>query len=203
MSRSIRARTERDSFHRRDLPSSTYAILGLLTFGEMSGYDLGKLVDRTVGHFFSPAKSQIYSELRRLVARGYANERRVEQQDRPDKSLYRITPKGERALRGWLESPEVEPTTVRMPFLLKLFFAAYLPHESLLAQVKEVQRQARETLDDLGQLEREIGGREEFFFPNLVLQFGQAHCRARIRWTEKVLREVEARARRQERQKGD
>lgn len=193
-SRSARSPKSSDS---RDLPSSTYAILGMLTFGEMSGYDLGKLVDRTVGHFFSPAKSQIYSELRRLVAHGWATERRVEQQDRPDKRLYRISSKGERALRAWLESPEVEPTSVKMPFLLKLFFGGYLPHETLLGQVKEAQRQAKEDLDGMRQLEREMGDKAEMFFPNLVLQFGMAHNRSRVRWTEQVLKEIEARGRQQ------
>lgn len=197
MSRAIVSRSSATSSDGRDLPSSTYAILGLLTFGETSGYDLGKLVDRTVGGFFSPAKSQIYSELRRLVGRGWATERLVEQEDRPDKRLYRITAKGERALRAWLESPEVEPTTVKMPFLLKLFFGAYLPHETLLAQVKEALRQARETLEGMRRLEAEFGSDTEMFFPNLVLQFGLAHFRAQTRWTERVLRDVEAREREQ------
>lgn len=176
-----------------DLPSSTYAILGLLTFGEMSGYDLSKLVDRTVGHFFSPAKSQIYSDLRRLMGHGYATERRVEQQDRPNKRLYKITPKGERALRTWLERPDDEPTTVKMPFLLKLFFSAHLSRESLVAQVQEQQRQAREDREQLRQLEREMAGKDEMFYPYLVLQFGLAYTRSRLRWLQDVLRQIGAR----------
>ena len=78
-----------------ELPSTGYALLGLLTFGEKSGYDLGKFVNETIAHFFfNPAKSQVYAELRRLVARGYATEREVAQRDRPDKRLYAITPTG-------------------------------------------------------------------------------------------------------------
>ena len=77
------------------MPANAYAILGLVSFEEMSGYDLKQFADRSIQHFFwSPSVSQIYSELRRLESMGYVAERRVEQQMRPDKRLYRITARG-------------------------------------------------------------------------------------------------------------
>ena len=76
------------------LPTTAYAVLGLLTFGEMSGYDLKRMANQSIRYFFwSPASSQIYSELRRLKSLGYATEREVAQERRPDKRLYQITPK--------------------------------------------------------------------------------------------------------------
>ena len=49
------------------LPTTSYVILGLLTLREMSGYDLKQLINKSITHFYwSPAKSQIYGELRRL-----------------------------------------------------------------------------------------------------------------------------------------
>lgn len=176
------------------LASTSFAILGLLTFGEMSGYDVGKLVNRTVGHFFSPAKSQIYSELRRLVGLGFATERKIQQEDRPNKRLYRITGEGEQALRQWLESVDVEPPVYKIPFLLKLFFAAHMPHETLIAQVKEELRQSREVLEGFEELEREMQDKDEMFFPYLVLQAGLAHNRSQVDWAEKVLAELEHRS---------
>ena len=83
----------------RTLPATSYAILGLLTFGEMSGYDLMKLAAQSVAYFWTPAKSQIYGELKRLVEAGFATAREVAQHQRPDKRLFRITPEGEWALR--------------------------------------------------------------------------------------------------------
>ncbi len=177
-----------------ELTSTSYAILGLLTFGETSGYDLAKLVNRSVGHFFSPAKSQIYSELRRLVSVGYATERKIQQEDRPNKRLYRITGKGERALREWLESVDVEPPVYKIPFLLKLFFAAHMSRETLLTQVKEELRQSREVMEGFEQLGRELRDRrQELFFPYLVLSAGLAHSRAHVQWAEQVLAELEER----------
>ena len=67
------------------LSTTSYAILGLLTFDTMSGYDVLKLVEQSIGHFWSPAKSQVYSELRRLAGAGLATEEVVAQEPRPNK----------------------------------------------------------------------------------------------------------------------
>src|SRR5919106_3112715 len=88
-------------------PTTSYAVLGLLTFGEMSGYDITKVAEQSIGFFFTPAKSQIYSELRRLVSLGYSTEREVEQDRLPDKRLYRITERGRRGPRGGVGNPAV------------------------------------------------------------------------------------------------
>src|SRR5687768_15535792 len=107
-----------------ELPATSWAILGMLTFGTKSGYDLSKMVAQSIGHFFSPAKSQIYSELRRLVDLGFADVEHVNQTARPNKRLYSITPEGRRELTNWLETSEVEPESIKSPFLLKMFFGA-------------------------------------------------------------------------------
>ncbi len=175
-----------------DLSGTTYAILGLLTWGEMSGYDLGKLIDGTIAHFFfKPAKSQIYAELRRLVANGLATEREVVQDARPDKRLYAVTSRGRKALRRWLEAAEAGPEVIRSPLCLKVFLGGLMDRETLMTQVKEARRQALEALAKFRNHEREIAGRDEFFFPNLVLQRGIAHERASIRWATDVLKKLE------------
>lgn len=178
-----------------DLPDTAYGVLGLLTFGEMSGYDLMKLVHRSIGFFWSPAKSQIYSELRRLVSVGYATERRVRQEDRPDKRLFLITPMGERALRDWLEGSEVAPDTVKSPLLLKLFFAHLMDGEVLMTQLKAVRQEYQERLAEFRRIEGEIAGREEAFFPYLTLKAGLAYAQAGTRWLDEVMRELEQRER--------
>jgi len=177
---------------RPDLPATTYAILGLLTWGEMSGYDIGKLIDGTIAHFFfNPAKSQIYAELRRLVGEGFATEREVAQDSRPDKRLYVVTPKGRKALRRWLDGSEAGPEVFRSPLCLKVFLGEQMDPGTLAVQVKEARRQAQESLAEFRTHEREIAGRAEFFYPNFVLQRGIAHERATIRWASDVLKALE------------
>jgi PadR family transcriptional regulator AphA len=175
------------------IPTTSYAVLGLLTFGEMSGYDVTKVAEQSIGFFFTPAKSQIYSELRRLVSLGYATEREVEQDRRPDKRLYRITDRGRRALREWLETAEMESAEIKSPFLVKVFFGAHMSRDALLAQVKEMRRRDAEQLQVLKQIETMIKDQDEMFFPNLTLRCGLAHTRAVIRWEDEVIRELERR----------
>lgn len=163
----------------------------MLTFGARSGYDLSKMVEQSIGHFFSPAKSQIYAELRRLVTLGFADVEHVNQTVRPNKRLYSITPKGRTELREWLETSDVEPDSIRSPFLLKMFFGALISPEVLIGQVKQAHEQAQMELKVLEDLEAEIRGNPEFFYPNLVLRFGLAHNRASVAWTEQVLLELE------------
>ena len=182
----------------KDIPTTSYAILGLLTFGEMSGYDLNRLADQSIRYFFwSPARSQVYGELRRLASLGYATEREVQQETRPHKRLYQITAEGERALRAWLERPALEPDVRKSTFLLRVFFGSRTPLSTLIAQLEERQRQAHETLSQFQAIEQRIKDSDRFFFPYLTLKSGMAHVRAVLQWTEEALEELKERESRQ------
>ncbi|HWQ02758.1 MAG TPA: PadR family transcriptional regulator, partial [Gaiellaceae bacterium] len=66
----------------RPATSTEVAVLGLLTGGEQSGYDLLRSAERSVGFFWTPAKTQLYAILKKLVDHGYATARHVRQTDR-------------------------------------------------------------------------------------------------------------------------
>lgn len=117
------------------------AVLGLLTRGELSGYDLQREAESVGGFFWAPTKSRIYAVLPTLVDRGYATSREVLQTGRPNKQLYTITESGRDVVQGWLEEPPVfEPE--RAPLLLKLYFGDLLPPEKLLEHVHALKTQA-------------------------------------------------------------
>src|SRR5437870_5625902 len=103
------------------LTTTEVAILGVLTWGPLSGYDLKKAIDSSVGYFWGPAKSQIYAVLPRLEDAGFATTRKVPQSHRPDKTIYRITPAGRAALKSWIEDTPPPPDPDRNPLLLKIF----------------------------------------------------------------------------------
>lgn len=169
------------------LSTTSYAVLGLLTFGEMSGYDVLKMSERSVGHFWSPAKSHVYTELRRLAGLGLASEKDVRQEQRPDKRLYAITAAGQSALESWLAGAAVEPDQVRSPFTLRVFFGHLVPSALLVAQVAEVRRTAELKLAELRTTEAEIKDKPELFYPYLTLKAGLVHTEATILWADEVL----------------
>jgi PadR family transcriptional regulator AphA len=169
------------------LSDTEYAVLGLLTFGARSGYELDKLTRRSIGYFWRPAKSKIYAILPRLVGRGLARATQVAQDKRPDKQVYAITRAGERALEEWLTSPEPAAGVARDGLLLKLFFGRHAHGAALREQVVARKRAAERKLGELEEIERTID-RDEDFFPYLTLLHGLETSRATIAWTERVLK---------------
>ena len=173
----------------RPLRNTSFALLGLLSFGEMSGYDLKRLADRSIRYFYwSPASSQIYAELRRFAELGYVTEREVEQARRPDKRIYRITESGLAALREWLSEGDAGPVVVKNPLLLRIFFGIHAPLERLVERTEQERRRSLEVLETLRESERECRGLPGSLFTYLTIAQGIAVVRARADWADEALR---------------
>jgi DNA-binding PadR family transcriptional regulator len=174
------------------LSTTEFAVLGLLSFGERSGYEMKKAAERGVGYVWTAAKSHIYAVLPRLVEGGYATTRRVTQQRRPDKQVYKITRKGERAFMEWLEAP-IEERGARSPFLLKLFFGGLMSKEALVAHIERRRAEVVQTLEEYREIEGRIRDDPHSYYGYVTLRWGLAQARAWIRWADGILRELEER----------
>ncbi len=103
--------------------SLRYAILGFLTIRPLSGYDIKRFFNASVRHFWTADQAAIYRTLAELEGDELVGHERVEQQTRPDRKEYHITPLGVQAFDAWVAQPA--PTVARRePLLLKLFFAS-------------------------------------------------------------------------------
>ena len=167
------------------------ALLGLLTRRERSGYDLVKAADQSVGFFWTPARSQLYALLPKLVERGLLKARRIEQDKRPDKTLYGITPAGRKALREGLMQPS--PPVNRNPFELRVFFGEHLPVGAVRRMIEARRDASREHLAELEEIERRPGVVDDTY-PYLTLLSGKEDAKATIRWAEQALRIMDERA---------
>ena len=160
------------------LTTTEYAVLGLLAFGERSGYDLARAADRSIVFIWTPSRSQIYKVLPRLVAGGLATSRAVEQERRPDKALYRVTPAGIRVLRAWIDDIDADPSGGSSVFLLKVLFGGFTEPESAAAQLRAYR--------DYEEIERNPSP-ERTIFGLFALQHGIAHARATTEWADRAL----------------
>lgn len=118
----------------RALPATSWAVLGLLSFGEeLSGYDLKKWSDWSLRFFYwSPSFSQIYSELKRLEKAGYASSRMVAQETGTrDKRVYRITDEGLAAVTAWAREAPVDPPVLKHGPMLRLWLGHLLEPEQM------------------------------------------------------------------------
>ncbi|MCR5830157.1 MAG: PadR family transcriptional regulator [Lachnospiraceae bacterium] len=98
-----------------------HGILGLLNYGEMSGYEIKSVFEDSLKHFWQAQTSQIYRELQVLEKNGWISATHVAQEGRPDKNILSITDEGRAELMNWLEG-ETESSVMRNPMLMKVFF---------------------------------------------------------------------------------
>lgn len=167
------------------LTTTEAAILGLLGARPMSGYDLRKEAERSVGYFWAPAKTQIYATLPKLVEGGYATPRKVTQETRPDKIVYELTSSGREALREWIAKAPLEAGHGRNVILLKLFISDVGDIEALLPQLAERRAEAERLLKELGALE-EAGRGDVEPFQRLTRRFGFLYAEAVLRWSDEA-----------------
>jgi PadR family transcriptional regulator AphA len=171
------------------LTATEAAVLGLLTSGPLSGYDLKKRAEGGVGYFWDPAKSQIYAVLPRLVEAGHATSRKVAQSQRPDKLVYRITARGRNALKEWIElAPALD--SARNLLLLKVFYGDLADRNAVLAHVRERRREAEQLKAELDEMEAEAARCERDLFPSLTRSYGRHWADAVIRWSREVERKL-------------
>jgi PadR family transcriptional regulator AphA len=176
--------------------SLEYAILGFLNYGPHSGYDLKKVFDISVQHFWSADQSQIYRTLSRLENKGLAEMEVVEQDDRPDRKVYRITETGQEELRRWLTTP-LPSKAMRSAPLIQVFFAAQLSDEEILAIFERWAERARELLaryDQIPQQSAEYenmnGTPRDSFFWMLTLELGTKSAQVQLEWFESVIQRI-------------
>jgi DNA-binding PadR family transcriptional regulator len=176
--------------------SLEHAILGFLNYHPYSGYDLKKIFDNSVRHFWSADQSQIYRTLARLTDQGYAEVEKVPQEDRPDRKVYHITGAGQAKLRRWISGPPPlgEP---RSAPLIQVFFAGQLSDEEALEKFEGYAAIMRAMLEQYAQapaqivaFHQEINSPREEFFWNLTLENGMRNMRANLEWAESVIQRI-------------
>jgi PadR family transcriptional regulator, regulatory protein AphA len=122
----------------RRTATTANAILGLLALRkEWSTWELTTQLRRNMRFFWPRAESQIYEEVKSLVTRGWARDRRT-YVGRRGRTSYTITAEGKRALKSWLATPP-KPTSLECEPLLRVFLADYatpVQLETALAQVR-------------------------------------------------------------------
>lgn len=161
------------------------AVLGLVAFGEASGYDLARTAARSIGHMWAPSRSQIYKVLPRLVAAGYARSREVEQRGRPDKALYRITRAGRAALSAWIATVEPEPAGGTGVFLLKVFLGWAGSPQAVLAQLAAYRALLERRLAEFEEIDAGLAA-DEPPHSRIALRHGIARARATLAWADEA-----------------
>lgn len=131
------------------LPTTSYALLGLLSFDEeLTGYQLQRRAAASLRHFFwSPAMSQIYAELRRLEQLDLVAHRTTPG-TRP-RRVFRITDAGRQELRRWVADGPGEPLVLKHLTCLRIFYGHMADPGALRARAIEHVRWSEQAAADL------------------------------------------------------
>ena len=134
----------------KPVTTTSYALMGLLNIQPWSTYELAKQVERSLGWFWPRTERKIYDEAKRLVDNGYATARPEPTGSRP-RTVFKITVKGRRAVRTWLDETSAPPK-LEAEALVRIFFADAGTLDQLRATLDDVAATARENLDQLKEL---------------------------------------------------
>lgn len=111
----------------------------------LSGYDLAKEFNSSVGFYWKTTHQQIYRELARLEKDSFVTSEIVKQKDRPNKKLYFITDKGRRILVEWIALPS-KPTPIKEDMLVKMYVGFLVPKNVLIEELERLKKEHSEKL---------------------------------------------------------
>jgi DNA-binding PadR family transcriptional regulator len=118
--------------------SLRHAVLGVLDFREMHGYELTRVLQDGIGLIWPIHHSSLYPNLHRLEAERLITHRVEREGSRPQRKVYSITADGRAEFHRWLQEPPDRPAPeVRSPFMLKLMFTRAENLDEALAWVEK------------------------------------------------------------------
>jgi DNA-binding PadR family transcriptional regulator len=166
------------SANEESLSPTARVILGMIALGNHTGYDIKRVVDKSTRRFWAASYGQIYPELGRLEEAGLVHGRSEPTGGRA-RTVYELTERGERALRGWLAS-EAEPTyELRDEGMLKLFFSDSLP-EQRIANLRAMRERHERKLAELRELQEKAG--EMHTGPRMTVEMGVSYAQWMVDW---------------------
>lgn len=178
-----------------ELPVTSYALLGLLTFdNDLTGYELKQRADLTLRFYWTaPAMSQVYTELTRLAE--LALVRPLGNVDKPRTTRYRITAKGRRTLVTWMRETPAGFPVLKHPIALRLLIAhlsdAQTTRQMLVDYLAEISANRRDLAEVRRSLDGAAGPGEILHFPSFVADWGLAYFDSEARIAKRMLKRLD------------
>lgn len=181
--------------------SLRHILLGLLD-QPRSGYEVNRMFETTMGHFWAVELSQIYTTLYRLQKEKLVTSHVEFSSKGPNRRVYNLTSKGNDFLLEWLgSSPEMGDE--RFSYLSKLFFMDRLgDSKSALTFMEELRKKFANRLEKLKEVETPMQEEcssipenlpDELFYPFLTLRCGVMRLEASLRWCDGCIQRIKKR----------
>ena len=171
------------------------AILGLISQKPRSGYDLRKVFSTTPMGHFSSSPGAIYPALKRIQEQGWITGSIENKQTLRPRQVYRLTKKGEKALREYLSQPVTHEDVVWHLDSLMLRFAfmgEILGREETLRFLHDF---LSEVESYVSALKQHLKATREYMPPHgrFAMENGIEGYEVHARWARRVIKELKGR----------
>ena len=174
-----------------------HALLGVIAeVPEISGYDIVKIFNESMVHYWHAHPGQIYPTLERMAQAGLIRSREVIQRGRPNKRLFTITSEGRAMLLEWMQSP-FEGVKLKHAPLLRCRFLGHLGADGARAKLVEEREGWRKYLAFYRDIESAVFARKSEYananmmFAYFTLRRGLDWMEENIRWCDWAIAEID------------
>lgn len=157
--------------------SLRHAILGILDYRPLHGYELKRVLENGISSFWPVNLGAIYPNLHALETEGLVAHHMESTADgRPDRKVYTITETGREELARWRRQPPEGHTRTRSPLFLKLLFAR---RENLREGLEWIDAEIQYAHAAAAYLEAQLANPQAFstFFVKFLRESGAAHLK--------------------------
>jgi len=172
--------------------SLKHGLMGLLSQKPMTGYDLDKEFNASLGFFWPAQYSQIYAELDKMEKKGWLASQRVVQEDKPNKRVYSLTTEGKAEFIDWLSTTEADLKTsfsIKSGFLMRLFFAGNSSKVQILDMMRALQKLCYDRRIVFETIKQGIA--DDGDYVKLTALYGEMANETRLAWVEKAIAHIE------------
>lgn len=166
-------------------------ILGCLTLGPMSGYEIKRLISISTSLFYNASYGSIYPTLKKMEEFGLVQSNEVVENGR-FKKIYALTSEGQQEFMEWLENPP-RPIVIKNDMLVRLFFYHNLTQDKMLELTSAHIEQLKGFRLELDQIVP-VAQQEGDCFQQYTLRWGRDFYAFLIEWYEKLLEELKAKS---------
>jgi DNA-binding PadR family transcriptional regulator len=160
-----------------------HAFMALLAKAPAHGYELKRAFEETFGEIWPELNfGQIYTTLSRLERDELVESYVVDQQDRRNKKVYKLTDKGRSELLGWFQDTKASPR-IKDEFFMKLVLARVAGAPDPTRLIERQRKAYLQALRDLNQLGME-NGVDGDPVTEMMIEGAALHLEADLKWLD-------------------
>ena len=167
-----------------------HAILGLLNYHDMTGYDINRYFKSSIAFFWHAQTSQIYKELHNCLKENWVENDIIYQSDKPNKKVYHITEEGRLELHKWLADADLsEVMKYKNPLLIKVFFSSNIDIDQTMRMLEKYKQECSAIIDGMNEdiaklpeFEAYAQKENESFYWGMTMTYGFMYYQNEIKW---------------------